>query len=255
MNTKELYLNFIKRVLTDTLFDRNVTIEFLKTKKIPNDDILKELLSKPITTHRLTGHDWTADSHTMIGMKRMDNLHECLDYVRINNIEGDIIETGVWRGGAMIFAKLYCKLYNMDKKIFVSDSFIGLPPPEHPEDNGDVHHTFDFLRVSLNDVIENFKLYDALDDSVIFLEGWFSDTLPNNNDIGKLSILRMDGDMYKSTMDVFDSLYDKVVKNGHVIIDDYCIPNCRRATEHFRADKNITSELNIIDHCGVFWKK
>jgi hypothetical protein len=52
----------------------------------------------------------------MIGMKRMDNLHECLDYVRINNIEGDIIETGVWRGGAMIFAKLYFDNYYLSNK-------------------------------------------------------------------------------------------------------------------------------------------
>jgi hypothetical protein len=106
MDSKELYLNFIKRVLTDTVYDREVTVDYLKTNQVPNYERLKEILNKPIRIHRLVGHDWPADAHTMIGMKRMDNLHECLDYVRLNDIKGDIIETGVWRGGAMIFAKL-----------------------------------------------------------------------------------------------------------------------------------------------------
>ena len=255
MNNKELYLNFIKRVLTDTVYDREITIDYLKTNQTPDEETLKEILKNPIRQHRLTGHDWPSDAHTMIGMKRMDNLHECLDYVRLNNVEGDIIETGVWRGGAMIFAKIYCDLYNINKKIFVCDSFDGLPVPEHPEDEGDVHYTFDFLKVPLDEVTSNFRLYNALDENVVFLKGWFSDTLPNNNNIGSLSILRMDGDMYKSTMDVFDSLYHKVNQNGFIIVDDYCIPNCRKATEDFRKQNNITSELNVIDNCGVFWKK
>ena len=115
--------------------------------------------------------------------------------------------------------------------------------------------TLYFLKVPLDEVTSNFRLYNALDENVVFLKGWFSDTLPNNNNIGSLSILRMDGDMYKSTMDVFDSLYHKVNQNGFIIVDDYCIPNCRKATEDFRKQNNITSELNVIDNCGVFWKK
>jgi hypothetical protein len=183
---------------------------------------------------------------------------ECLDYVRENKIPGDFIETGVWKGGASIFMKLYSDIYKLNKKVFVADSFKGLPHPDiekYPQDAGDTHHTIDFLKVSLDDVTNNFRAYNCLDENVTFLEGWFSDTLPNNKSIEKISILRFDGDMYGSTMDVMNSLYDKVVPGGIVIIDDYCLQNCVKAVTDFRNSRGIESEIHVIDKCGIFWKK
>jgi len=255
MESKKLKLLFIERVLTDTIKNQELVKNFFENNVYPDDKTIEELCNDEISDERLYGKDWPSHAHTMIGIKRLNSLHNCLDFVRENNIEGDFIETGVWRGGACIFAKIYFDMYNMDKKVFVADSFIGLPPPEHHEDANDPHHTFDFLRVSRADVQNNFKQYHALDENVIFMEGWFKDTLPNNEQIGKLSILRMDGDMYKSTMDVFDSCYDKVVDGGHVIIDDYCIPNCKRAVDKFRNDNGYNEEIHVIDHCGLYWVK
>jgi hypothetical protein len=255
MDNIKLKLLFIQRVLTDTVGDKQITDEFFANGIYPTDSKMEELVSRQVSDDRLYGRDWPHSAHTMIGLKRMNNLHESLDYVRENNIQGDFIETGVWRGGASIFAKKYFDLYGMNRKVFVADSFKGLPPPQVQEDAGDPHHTIDFLRVSLADVQNNFKLYGALDENVIFLEGWFEDTLPNNTSIGELSVLRMDGDMYKSTMDVFDSCYHKVVKGGRVIIDDYCIPNCKNAVHKFREVNSFTEEITIIDQCGIFWTK
>jgi hypothetical protein len=255
MDSIKLKLLFIQRVLTDTIGDKQITDDFFEKGIYPIDSKMEEIISLQVSDDRLYGRDWPHTAHTMIGLKRMNNLHESLDYVRENNIQGDFIETGVWRGGASIFAKKYFDLYGMNRKVFVADSFRGLPPPQVQEDAGDPHHTIDFLRVSLVDVQNNFKLYGALDENVIFLEGWFEDTLPNNPSIGELSILRMDGDMYKSTMDVFDSCYHKVVKGGRVIIDDYCISNCRNAVHKFREVNSFTEEITIIDQCGIFWVK
>ena len=255
MDTIKLKLLFIPRVLTDTVGDKQITDEFFANGIYPTDSKMEEIVSRQVSDDRLYGRDWPHSAHTMIGLKRMNNLHESLDYVRENNIQGDFIETGVWRGGASIFAKKYFDLYGMNRKVFVADSFKGLPPPQVQEDAGDPHHTIDFLRVSLADVQNNFKLYGALDENVIFLEGWFEDTLPNNTSIGELSVLRMDGDMYKSTMDVFDSCYHKVVKGGRVIIDDYCIPNCKNAVHKFREVNSFTEEITVIDQCGIFWTK
>lgn len=255
MDNIKLKLLFIQRVLTDTVGDKQITDEFFSNGIYPTDTKMEEIISRQVSDDRLYGRDWPHSAHTMIGLKRMNNLHESLDYVRENNIQGDFIETGVWRGGASIFAKKYFDLYGMNRKVFVADSFKGLPPPQVQEDAGDPHHTIDFLRVSLADVQNNFKLYRALDENVIFLEGWFEDTLPNNDSIRELSVLRMDGDMYKSTMDVFDSCYHKVVKGGRVIIDDYCIPNCKNAVHKFREVNSFTEEITIIDQCGIFWTK
>jgi hypothetical protein len=191
----------------------------------------------------------------MIGLKRLDNLHKSLDYIRENKISGDIIETGVWRGGACIFMKFYCDLYNLNKKIFLADSFEGLPKPEIIQDKNDTHYTIDFLKVSKEEVMNNFELYKVLDENVIFIKGWFSDTLFNNEKITQLCLLRMDGDMYKSTMDVFMSCYNKVVENGIIIVDDYCLPSCSNAVGDFRKENNIENPITIIDKCGIFWKK
>lgn len=255
MENLKLKLLFIQRVLTDTVGEKQITEDFFKNGMYPTDSKMEEIISLQVSDDRLYGRDWPNTAHTMIGLKRMQNLHESLDYIRENNIQGDFIETGVWRGGASIFAKKYFDLYGMNRKVFVADSFRGLPPPQVQEDAGDPHHTIDFLRVSLVDVQNNFKLYGALDENVIFLEGWFEDTLPNNPAIQELSVLRMDGDMYKSTMDVFDSCYHKVVKGGRVIIDDYCISNCKNAVHKFREVNSFTEEITVIDQCGIFWIK
>lgn len=250
-----LKLNFIKRILTDSVGDASIKSSFFETQQYPSVIEMGAIVGYPISDDRLYGRDWPESAHTMIGLKRLDNLHDILDQVRLNKVSGDFIETGVWRGGASIFAKKYFELHGMKRKVFVADSFKGLPPPQIPEDSGDSHHTIDYLRVSLEEVKNNFKLYGALDNNVIFLEGWFEDTLPNNSTISKLSVLRMDGDMYKSTMDVFNSCYHKVTKHGFVIIDDYCIPNCRNAVDYFRQVNSIDQPITSVDQCGIFWKK
>ena len=146
----------------------------------------------------------------------------------------------------------------MDRKVFVADSFEGLPFPnveKYPNDEGDIHHTIDFLKVSLEEVKNNFSSYGLLDENVIFLKGWFENTLKDNDIIKEISILRFDGDMYGSTIDVLENLYSKLNKKGVLIIDDYCLPNCVKAVTDFRIKYDITDEFTVIDKCGIFWYK
>lgn len=258
MNDINLKLDFVKYCLMGLIQDENVLNNIYNNNIYPETDIITNILKNTIIPpSRIEGLDQPINAYTMIGIKRMNNLHNMLDYIRLNNIEGDLIETGVWKGGATIFMKIYCDLYQINKKIFVCDSFEGLPKPsgKFKSDIGDLHYTYENLKVSLDDVKNNFKKFNCLDNNVIFIKGFFSETLPNNDNIKQISLLRMDGDMYESTHDVFYSLYDKVTEKGVVIIDDFCLTGCRDCVNDFRKDNNITSEYTIIDRCGIFWFK
>jgi len=190
-------------------------------------------------------------SHTMVGRKRLDNLQNCLAAIRQDNVPGDVIETGVWRGGACIMMRAVLKAYHItDRTVWCADSFEGLPKPDaehYPEDTNDQHHTFTQLAVSLDQVKSNFMKYGLFDDQVNFLKGWFKDTLPSAP-IGTLAVLRLDGDMYESTMQALDSLYDKVSLRGFVIVDDYgAVPGCQAAIKDFRVKRDISETVVNID--------
>lgn len=197
-------------------------------------------------------------NHSMIGARRMRNIEDCLDAIRADGIPGDLAETGVWRGGATVFMRGYLAAYDMqDRDVWVADSFEGLPVPTLPEDQG-----LDFsaskepiLAVSLEEVRGLFERYGLLDERVRFLKGWFRDTLPTAP-IGRLALLRLDGDLYESTMDALNALYDKVESGGFVLVDDYGdFPPCRKAIDEFRAARSIDSPLVQVDWTGGYWRK
>ena len=101
----------------------------------------------------------------------------------------------------------------------------------------------------------NFRRYGLLDDQVVFLKGWFKDTLPTAP-IDTLAILRLDGDMYGSTIDALSALYSKLSIGGFCIVDDYgVVDSCKQAVTDFRADHGITADLHVIDSSGRFWRK
>lgn len=195
----------------------------------------------------------------MIGFKRLDNLQFCIESVLRDRVEGDLIETGVWRGGACIFMRAVLAAYGVeDRKVYVADSFEGLPKPDDPEkfpaDKGDKHYIHTYLAVSKEEVENNFRKYRLLDDQVVFLKGWFKDTLPNAP-IKKLALLRLDGDMYGSTMDALVNLYPKLSSGGFCIIDDYALRGCKLAVDDYRAKQKINSEMKTIDWTGRYWRK
>lgn len=240
-----LYIDLMKRVLTGLIYEDPGIGPFAQP-------------FRPFA--RQMGHDWPMQAHTMIGEKRMDNLRDAVIHVLSENIPGDLIETGVWRGGACIFMRAILAALNVtDRTVWVADSFEGVPPIDaanYPEDaKCDDLSKYPELAVSLEEVQANFQKYGLLDDQVKFLKGWFKATLPTAP-IEKLAVLRLDGDMYQSTMDALKSLYHKVSPGGVVIIDDYnIIPACKQAVHDFRDANGITEPIQSIDYCGVFWFK
>ncbi|MGG1368249.1 TylF/MycF family methyltransferase [Priestia megaterium] len=252
MNTelgREMYIELIKKaILFEIWLDHEQDLSQMFMNRIKKVEPEK---------HK-RGEIWPKMAHSMIGRLRMDNLQMCMEIILKENIEGDFIETGVWRGGACIFMAAYLKVHGItDRNVWLADSFEGLPAPnvvKYPKDRGDVLHTVDYLRVSLEEVQNNFKKYNLLDENVKFLKGWFKDTLPTAP-IKKLSILRLDGDLYESTMDSLMNLYHKVSDGGFIIIDDYLLPTCKSAVIDFRKKENIQAPLIPIDNTGVYWRK
>jgi len=206
---------------------------------------------------REIGWDWPSRAHSMIGARRMFNLRCLCEYALLHKVPGDFIETGVWRGGAAIMMRAVLAAYQVtDRNVWVADSFQGLPPPDpdkYPADAGDITYQYRELAVSIEEVQSNFAKYDLLDEQVRFLKGWFRDTL-QTAPIERLAVLRLDGDLYESTMDSLTALYHKVSKGGFIIIDDYQLPTCRSAVEDFRGSQGIREPIQEIDGAGVFWE-
>jgi len=256
-----LYFDFCKWILIDSVSDEKLRTRFFNESESIKDFEMKKVVEQNVDDRDLTGLrelPYPERAHTMIGLMRLENLQLCLENTIKNNIPGDLIETGVWRGGASIFMKLILKKYGInDKTVFVADSFEGLPKPDvqkYPKDTGDNHYQIDELKINLEEVKNNFQQYGVLDDQVQFLKGWFKDTL-KNPPFEKLSILRLDGDMYGSTWDVLENLYDKLSVGGYLIIDDYALYGCKEAITDFRLQNKIKEELKSIDGQGVYWKK
>jgi hypothetical protein len=200
-------------------------------------------------------------AQTMVGCKRLDNLQFCVESVLADGIAGDLIETGVWRGGSTIFMRAILKAHGVtDRCVWVADSFQGLPRPDagqYPADVDDPHYQFENLAVSLEQVQANFQRYGLLDDQVRFLKGWFKDTLPIAP-VEKLAIIRLDGDMYESTMDGLVNLYPKLSPGGFLIVDDYNngnVPACKKAVHDYREQHGIREEIHSIDWTGVYWQR
>jgi O-methyltransferase len=196
----------------------------------------------------------------MVGQKRLDNLQTCVTSALREGVPGDLVETGVWRGGAAILMRAVLKAYaDSDRLVWAVDSFAGLPKPDparYPEDAGDrLWESNDYLGVSLERVQANFARYGLLDEQVRFVKGWFKDTLPHAP-IRQIAVLRLDGDMYESTMDVLNNLYEKVSEGGYIIVDDYgALKNCKAAIDEFRGLRDIQEPLQQVDWTGVFWQR
>jgi cephalosporin hydroxylase len=214
---------------------------------------------KILLKEKYEGTSWPETGETMIGYKRLTNLEFCVRETIKNNIPGDLIETGVWRGGACIFMPALLKIFEVkNKMVWLADSFEGLPKPSpefFPDDEGDKHHTFSRLAVSIEEVKDNFKKFGLLDENVKYLKGWFKNTLPSAP-IQKLSLLRLDGDLYESTIYALFYLYPKLSVGGFCIVDYWgALPACKKAVEDYRHIFNIHEQIRVIDWAGMYWKK
>lgn len=210
-------------------------------------------------TEREFGLDWPEHAETMVGLRRLDNVQACVEDVLRRGVPGDLLEAGVWRGGTTILMRAVLGAYDDDqRRVWVADSFEGLPKPDadaFPADAGLDYTIHSELSVGVQQVQANFDRYGLLDDRVEFLPGWFKDTLPSAP-IDKLAVMRLDGDLYESTIDALEVLYPKLSVGGYCIIDDYgALEACRRAVDDYRRANGITEEIRPVDWTGAYWQR
>ena len=171
-NDSSLYLDLLEAALLDTIYSSEVS---------ENQHWNSARAGQQATDAEIEGGQyWPARAHTMIGRRRLRNFRTAIETIITDHIAGDILEAGVWRGGASIYARGVLKaLGDNSRKVYVADSFEGLPKPDqrYPADQGDQHWKIDFLKASLEEVKANFSAYDLLDEQVVFVEGFFENTL------------------------------------------------------------------------------
>jgi O-methyltransferase len=271
----DLYLDLLAHTLTRALFEDNDRIVGMRSSTwssrprltravdrlgpLLNMASLELVRKRPYNPDaRINGLDWPARAETMAGLKRIANARFCIENVLVDGVPGDIIETGVWRGGMGIFMRGVLKAHGIDdRKVWLADSFRGLPLPDsvrYPADRNWDLSRFDMLSVGVEQVRQNFRRYGLMDDQVGFIVGWFRDTLPTAP-LGDLAVLRLDGDLYESTIQALEPLYPKLSPGGYCIIDDYSLEPCAAAVTHYRESHGIEDEITEIDRASVYWRK
>lgn len=259
---RDLYVDLLVAALTHTLYAGVDRVEPpAHVREAFGEAIAESEDSWALFDHernREEGRDWPEYAQTMIGLRRMRNLRRCVETILADRVPGDLIETGVWRGGAAILMRGILEAFgDTERGVWCADSFRGLPPPDaeqYPADHKSLSHEVASLAVSVEEVRDNFRRYGLLDDRVHVVEGWFRDTLPGLAP-RRWSLVRLDGDMYESTIDALANLYDGLSPGGFLIIDDFGLPPCREAVEDFRRDRAITEPIEEIDWTGAFWRK
>lgn len=256
------YLNLLERALTHSLYhppDSRQPPEFVR------DAFVRELrrsgqelsLAEPELA-RVHGIDWPVYAPTMIGRNRLRSVRRCVETVLAEGVPGDLVEAGCWRGGVGILMRGLLEAFgDRDRSVWLADSFEGVPAPNpeaYPADAGDLNHTADELAVTPDEVRANFRRFGLLDDRVRLVEGWFKDTLPGLRD-RRWAVIRLDGDLYESTIDGLRNLYPGLAIGGYLIVDDFGFPNCRAAVEDYRREHGIVEEIEQVDWTGVYWRR
>ena len=209
---------------------------------------------------------------TLVPEYCLDSLEIIVDEIIKNEIPGDFVEAGVLAGGVCLY--LAALLHNnklKNKKIWLVDSFIGFPEEKDLqfgrvlEDDGEVG-LHSIVKAESEKLFEYFDLYD--ENIIKYLPGFFKDTIgPNakNCSIEKISLLRLDGDLYSSTRETLEGLYDKVSIGGFVVVDDMVLLGCNKATKEFIKKRNITGDFysplltgslyEMGDTQACYWRK
>jgi len=207
-------------------------------------------------TYDLTSTLERVQPFTMVSKDSLVDLARQVRAVLAYDISGDFVECGVWRGGAaFLMADLLRQAKARDRKVWLFDSFEGLPPPEEIDGpvaveyakNTDKPFYFDNCSALLEEVRRSAAEL-GLSSYTEFVKGWFDQTLPANRDrIGPIAILRIDADWYSSVRCCLESLYDKVVDGGFIVLDDYyAYDGCAIAVHEFLGKQKLAHRIENV---------
>jgi O-methyltransferase len=254
----DVYLELLKSALTRSAqFEPPVPLKASNWKRYLIDPVQLLLrrngyqLVESTTRRGRTGE-------TIVSPERLDNLRMAIETVLDDGVAGDLIEAGVWRGGAAIFMRGVLATHDVtDRTVWLADSFRGFPD-QHGIDAGvDFSGTksYEDFVIGVDEVRANFARYHLLDANVRFIEGWFAETLPDAP-VQELAVVRLDGDLYESTRDALSALYPKLSQGGFFIIDDYgAFSQCKQAVDEYRENHGIIDAVLAVDSHCVYWRK
>lgn len=248
------YLELLKLALCDLAGVRTESV----TMTIDGEGVFSHETSAEELEFRATGKHWPRRGLTMVGLRRLDDLQGCVEQLVADGVEGDLIEAGVWRGGAsMLMRATLDTLDAIERVVWVADSFSGFPGPEAeelpPDGRRDLSH-FDFFSVPLEEVRDNFARF-GLDRGVQFVPGFFHKTMPALAG-GCWSLIRLDGDTYEATRATLEALYPGLSAGGYLIVDDYeLLPECRRAVDEYREEHGISEPIEPVDWTCARWRR
>ncbi len=195
--------------------------------------------------------------YTMTSLQRLFALNQAVNYLSKNNIEGDFVECGVWRGGSSMMSALSL-LENKDtsRDLYLYDTFEGMSKPTEKDVSmvGDLaENTWqdrDKCEADLNDVQTNMKRTNYPFSKIHFVQGKVEETIPQTVP-DKIALLRLDTDWYESTYHELVHLFPKLTKGGVLIIDDYGHwQGARKAVDQYFAEQKLPILLNRIDYTG-----
>ena len=271
-SARDRYLGLIKRALTGlTSVENELRLELMTRHPERMRDAeyvrdiryreadMRERLERAKRLGELLDGWPMINAHSFIGFHGLDHVERLAETVFADGIAGDFVDAGTWRGGSAIFMRALHEAFDQKhRQLWVADCFAGVPPPvSAPDVAAGLDLTAErlpFMLASQQEVTENFMAFDLLDGGVRFLPGLFEDTLPDAP-IGEIALLRMDGDLYTSTLDVLHALYDRIVPGGYVIVDDYALAPCRQAVDEFRSEHGITAPIERINWTIMHWRK
>jgi len=204
--------------------------------------------------------------HTLVGFGGLEMTYDMAKELNDRQMEGDFIELGVARGGcaALICHVAFNESEGMKRKVWLFDSYEGLPEPtgDDYQDGKTGDHLRHLPKGSCLGTLEQVKelLFGQFNfpaEPIEFVKGWFQDTLPEVRPrLGKIALLRLDGDWYESTKISLEHLYDLVIPDGKIVIDDYlsCY-GCKKAVDEFLETRNLKVRLIMDGRGGCYFSK
>ncbi|AXT20762.1 macrocin O-methyltransferase [Flavobacteriaceae bacterium AU392] len=199
---------------------------------------------------------------TLTNPERIISLIRSIEHIEANNIKGDIVECGVWKGGSMMAAlKTLNNLKSFDRNVYLYDTFEGMSEPTEMdksfkgESASDAYQNKDKFwnqiecLSALDEVKSNIYKIDYPSNNIHFIKGKVEDTIPESGIPTEIAILRLDTDWYESTLHEMEHLFPRLVKGGIIIIDDYGHwQGCKKAIDEYLSKNNIELFLHRIDY-------
>jgi len=209
-----------------------------------------------------------SSKYSMTSLPRLWTLIQAIKEIHFRNLEGDIVECGVWKGGNLILSQLLIENYKLSKKVYGYDTFKGMVRPGDLDVQRITGELAEVEWKNKNKQNQNLWCYSSLEEvqtniinsvenynNVRLIQGKVEETLKDENNLPKtISLLRLDTDWYESTKMELQVLYPRLVKGGILLIDDYGMwDGCRGAVDEYFKDSYVWMHY-IDESCRLIIK-